>query len=159
MTIHRRVEAFVWSFLTVMLIGALAGLLASCATLKPNPTDSEIQQTRKIALKIFSAVELAGTGIEGIQTIEITNHDAGRVTDDTHRQFQTDLLITSKMVRTALTDIQLATRVPELRMTVQVLIDNLTTLKTKYGAQIPALVPAIGVVTAGLSVIVVMLGA
>lgn len=155
----KKIEAFVWSALTTMLIGALIGLASACATLRPNPTDTEIQQTRKIAVKVFSAVEVAGTAIEGVQQFEIRLHDAGRVTDASHRAFQQDLLITARIVRSSLTQIQAATRVPELRNTLQVLIDNLNDLKTRQGAQFPDLVPAIGVITASLSVVMSFLGA
>lgn len=154
----RQIESFLWSALTTMLIGALIFMAAGCATMKPNPTDPEIQQTRKIALKIFAAVELAGQGVEGIQMFEIGLFNAGKVTPGTHGAFQNDLLITAKIVRTALTQIQLATRVPELRMSVELLIDNLNDLKARHAMFIRELGPAIDVIAAGLSVILTILG-
>ena len=134
-------------------------LASSCATLSPNPNDSEIQQTRKIAIQIFTAVEAAGVAVSGVQDMEIRMYRAGRVTDDAHRTFQTDLLITARIVRSSLTNIQLATRKPELRMTIQLIIDNMNDLKTKFAVQFPDIVPAVGVITASLSVLITMLGA
>jgi len=141
------------------ILAALIATLSACAMLKTNPTDPEIQQTRKLALKIFDAVEMAGVGTQSVQQFEIRLHDSGKVSDDAHRAFQTDLLITARIVRTGLTNIQAATRVPELRMTVQVIIDNLKDLKTKYGAQMPDMGPMLDIVISGLGVAVLFLGA
>lgn len=134
-------------------------VLSSCATLRPNPNDSEIQQTRKLAVQIFTAVEAGGVAVSGIQDMEIRSYRAGRVSDETHRTFQTDLLITARIVRSSLTNIQMATRKPELRMTIQLIIDNLNDLKTKFATSFPDIVPAIGVVTASLSVLITIIGA
>jgi hypothetical protein len=141
-------------YVTLSLIIAV---LSACAMFKVNPADTETQQTRKLALRIFTAVEMAGEGTVGVQKYEISLHDAGKVTDDTHRNFQTDLLITARVVRTGLTQIQAATRVPELRNTVQVIIDNLKDLKTKY-AVMTDLGPMLDIVISGLSIAMLFLG-
>src|SRR5262245_38604111 len=119
------IRALRYATLTALILS-----LSACATLKTNPNDTEIQQTRKLALRIFDAVEIAGTGVQGVQQFEIKLHDMGKVSDDAHKAFQTDLLITARIVRTGLVNIQAATRVPELRITVQLIIDNLKDLKT-----------------------------
>lgn len=146
-------------FVTAAIIAILIAVLSACAMLKVNPADTEVQQTRKLALRIFSAVEIAGNGTQSIQQFEIKLHESGKVTDDTHRNFQTDLLITARIVRTGLTQIQAATRVPELRNTVQVIIDNLKDLKTKYGTQMADMGPMLDIVISGLSVAILFLGA
>lgn len=155
-------ERWFWRGVTSTLffftVGLTLGMLASCATFQRNPADTEVQATRKLALQVFNAVEIAGQGVVGVQKFEIALHDAKRVSDDTHRTFQTDLLITARIVRTALTQIQAATRVPELKNTVQVIIDNLNDLKTKYGAEVPDLATMLGIMTAGLSVVMAFLG-
>lgn len=142
----------------IALTIAFAILASSCATLRPNPNDSEVQQTRKLAVQIFTAVEAGGVAVSGIQDMEIRMYRAGRVTDDAHRTFQQDLLITARIVRSSLTNIQAATRKPELRVTLQLLIDNLNDLKTKHAAQFPDIVPVIGVLTASLNVVITLIG-
>lgn len=149
----RRLKWYVTIVLTMLLAS-----LSACATLKPDPNATEIQQTRKIAVNIFSAVEIAGTGVQGVQQFEIRLHDSGKVSDDTHRNFQTDLLITARVVRTGLTSIQQATRVPELKMTIQAIIDNLKDLKTKYGAQMPDIASMLDITIGGLTIAVTVLG-
>jgi hypothetical protein len=144
--------------LILVVLACYLSMAATCAPLKSNPNDSEIQATRKLALQVFNAVELAGVGTEGVQTFEIQMYRAGKISDDGHRAFQTDMLITARMVRTGLTQIQLATSKPELKNTVQLIIDNLNDLNTKYGTKYPDIGPMIRIVGAGLSVIVTILG-
>jgi hypothetical protein len=143
---------------TTVICVALALSAARCATVKPNPTDTETQQTRKIALQVFQGVELAGTAVEGIQNTEIAMHNAGSVTDDTHQAFQTRLLITAKVVRGALTQIQMATRLPELKNTLQLIIDDLKNVQTEFGVKFAGTPIATGlaVLTVGLSVMLAM---
>lgn len=145
--------------LPVLIVLFALFIASACATLMPNPTDPEIQKTRKLAIQTFTAVEAAGVGVQQVQVYEIDLHDARKVTDDYHRNFQTDLLITARLVRTGLTQIQAATRVPELKNTVQVIIDNLKDLKTKYTTDNPQLGTMMSIVISGLSVVAAMLGA
>lgn len=145
-------------FATYVVVSIAIVLLAACATLKSNPNDTEIQQTRKLAMQVFTAVELAGTGVQGVQQFEIQLHEGKKVDDDYHRNFQTDLLITARVVRQGLTQIQAATRTPELKNTVQVIVDNLKDLQTKYATGNPQLGTMMGIVISGLSVVSAILG-
>jgi hypothetical protein len=141
----------------VMLAFAFA--LTACATVQPNPTDPEIQQTRKLAVQVFKAVETAGNALETVQIIEIQMHDAGKIDDVTHGSFQSRLLLTARVVRTALAQIQAATRVPELKNTLQTVLDNLIYLQNDYAAKFnnTALAPSLAVITAALTVVISIL--
>jgi hypothetical protein len=145
-------------WLRLIVAIALVPFLA-CATLAPSPNDSEIQQTRKLAIQIFQAVELAGTTLEGVQVMEIGLYEQGKVTAETHRAFQTRLLVTARVVRAGLKQIQMATRMPELRNTVQAIIDSLNELKTEFAPQFAAgpVGTGLSLVVSSLSVLMVML--
>jgi hypothetical protein len=153
---RRDTKAAIAILFAISLIAGANG----CATLKPSPTDTEAQQTRKLAVQVFQGVELTGTAVEAIQTTEIGMHNAGKVTDDTHRTFQTRLLLTAKVVRRALTQIQMATRLPELKNTLQLIVDDLKDVQTEFGATFAGTPIATGlaVLTAGLSVMLAMFG-
>jgi len=155
--INRRISLAALVILASTFTLALSA--TSCATLRPNPTDPEIQQTRKLAVQIFKAVEIAGSALETVQTIEIQMHDAGTIDDVTHGTFQTRLLMTAKLVRTALVQIQTATRLPELKNTLQVVIENLTDLQTTYAPKFAntAIGPALAIITASLTVVMSIL--
>jgi hypothetical protein len=157
LSFHTRAMFITGSAGVVML--AFAFVLSGCAALQPNPADTEVQQTRKLAIQVFKAVEAAGLGLETVQTLEIQMHDRNQVDDATHRAFQTRLLLVAKVVRTGLVQIQAATRIPELRNTLQMILDQLTSLQQEYALRFvntPA-ASALGVITASLTVVISIL--
>ena len=80
------------------------------------------------------------------------------MTADTHRAFQTRLLVTARIVRSGLKQIQVATSKPELKNTVQVLIDALNELKTEFAPTLSGPVSTgLSLVASSLAVLVVML--
>jgi len=130
----------------------VASLSVSCALLRINPNTSEVQQARAAAVQIFEAVEKGGLMLEQVQILEIQAFDSGRIQVETHRAFHTRLLITTKLVRLGLTQIQKATSLPELKNTVTMLIDDIKDVQKEFAAQLPLAVGAgLNLLITGLS--------
>ena len=71
---------------------------------------------------------------------------------NTHRTFQTDMLVTCAS-RPHLAGADSGSgAVPWLKTTVESIIDNLTALKTEYGTEVPDLGTMLGIVIVGLTV-------
>lgn len=146
---------------TRWILAALVLMLATaCATLSSNPTADEIQQTRRIAVKIADGVEKAGLGLEAVQLTEIDLYNAGKITAETHGNFQKRLLLTAQLVRAGLGQIQAATSRPQLKQTIQILISDLQALGAEFGPKFPGLSigPAISAIVAGLQIMVALVG-
>jgi len=126
----------------------VAALSASCALVRVNPNQSEAQQARAAAIQIFQAVEMAGIALEQVQITEIQMFDAGRIEREPHRVFQSRLLVTARIVRTGLKQIQSATSKPELKNTVNLILEDLKHLRDDFLTPFP---PAVG---AGLNTLI-----
>lgn len=98
-------------------IAATPVLSSGCASFKPDPTQTEQQQTRELAGKILKSLQSAVVAMRALQDLEISFHQGGLVTDTDHKKIQQAFLIAFGAMDVAVVQIGAATTQPQLRTT------------------------------------------
>jgi len=114
--------------LTLVFTLAAVPLTSGCASVKPNPGVSEIQQTRAIGLKVTNALKQTALALRAVQDLEIDLHNQGIVTDADHQKIQKGFLTTFTVLDQALVSVGQATTQPQLRTTLELVKTNLASL-------------------------------
>lgn len=116
-------------FLVLLLALSVPMLpLAGCATLKPNPSQTEIQKTHDAAIKMANGITL-GLGIaDTVLDVATVQHAAGQLTTTTLRDVAKDVKVFATAADKALDVIRTVADQPSLKNTVQTVVTALEPL-------------------------------